>query len=308
MSERFTIVGLGEALFDSFPDKLVLGGAPLNFTVHAHQLAQARGGRAVLVARVGQDALGYRLLGELRQRQVSTDFIQSDPDRPTGEVIVELDAHGQPSYQIVPGVAWDNLWFDPEDEALAARCDAVCFGTLAQRDGQSRNSIYRFLDAARRAIRLLDVNLRPPFFDAQIIRRSVERCTVLKLNSDELPIVCEALALDAPDARDEASVDAACGALLRKAALKLVALTRGARGTALYAPTGKVEGEPVSYPMAKDADRVGAGDACSAGLLVGLVLRLPLTKVVDVANHCGAFAAAQPGGVPVLPAAIIAKL
>src|SRR5262245_16443978 len=110
---RFTIVGLGEALFDLLPDRQVLGGAPLNVVVHAQQLVAPLNGQAVMVSRIGSDGLGQRLLDELRARRLSTTYLQIDPDRPTGTVRVNLD-QGEPRYEIVGDVAWDRLAFTPE--------------------------------------------------------------------------------------------------------------------------------------------------------------------------------------------------
>ena len=167
MDHPRTIIGLGEALYDVFPDQMRPGGAPLNLAVHAHQL----GNRGVVVSRIGEDALGHQLLDDLRQRDMPTDHVQVDPDRATGTVLVQLDPAGEPTYDIVAHVAWDNLQWDPQMESLAAHADAVCFGSLAQRDGQTRNTIYRFLSSARRAVRLFDVNLRQHYHD----RRSLDR-------------------------------------------------------------------------------------------------------------------------------------
>lgn len=302
MASRFSIVGIGEALFDVFPDKQVLGGAPLNVAVHAHQLAAARGGEGVVVSRVGQDELGREVVKQLAQRGVNTSFIQADPDHDTGRVYVGLDDKGRPEYEIVREVAWDWLSFDPDTEDLARKCDAACFGTLAQRNGQARNAIYRFLDTARRAVRLFDVNLRQNFFDRQILHRSCGAATAVKLNTDELPVVVRELGLVGADDPDRA----AAAIFKRYANLKLVALTRGEKGTVLYTPTGRrLEGEPVSYPAASDADAVGAGDACGAGLLVGMVLRWPLERTLALANHAGAYVASRGGATPEMPEGIL---
>lgn len=307
MPQGFTIVGIGEALFDVFPDESRLGGAPLNVAVHAHQLARAavgEGGRGVVVSRVGQDALGDELLRALRDRGMTTDCIQTDPDRPTGRVYVDHDIDGQPTYDIAPNAAWDNLQFDYDLEDLAQSCAAVCFGTLAQRDAQTRNTIYRFLDACSRAFRLLDANLRgpkdAPFYDARILRRSCEAATALKLNRDELPIVASLLGVGRSG--DE---DVMAAALLKAFPLEMVALTRGPAGTCLYTRGGRTEGDVPTYPAAERADPVGAGDACAAALLVGRTLRLPPPKLVDLANHCGAYVASQPGATPTLPESIL---
>jgi len=306
MTTRFTIVGIGEALFDVFDAGPVLGGAPLNVAVHAHQLAAARDGRGVVVSRVGQDDLGRQLTDELSARGMSIEHIQTDPDRDTGRVYVDVDAAGNHQFQIVADVAWDVLQFDPLDEDLARRCDAVCFGTLAQRDAQCRNSIYRFLDTTRRrAVRMFDVNLRQEFYDQRIIDRSCEMATVVKLNDKELPIVCDLLGLGHVGVGEIDEVDRKAQALRKQFELDLVALTRGAQGTVLFDSGGKHESDAVSYPAADSADAVGAGDACTAALLLGLVQHLPLDKTLNLANHCGAYVAAQPGAAPELPDAIL---
>lgn len=308
MSPRFTIVGLGEALFDLFPDRQILGGAPLNVAVHAHQLGGAVGGRGVVVSRIGQDDLGSLLLDDLRGRGMSTDYVQTDPDHPTGRVYVSFNDDGSHSFEIIRNVAWDWLQFDPDMESLAAACDAVCYGSLAQRDAQSRNTIYRFLTAARRAVRLFDVNLRQDYFNRDVLNRSCELATAVKLNDQELPVVARLLNLRA--AADGA--DALAGELLKRFNLRLLALTRGAKGTVLYAAetsgVRRIEQPPVSYPAADAADSVGAGDACAAGLLVGMILRWPMTRTLELANHAGAYVASQPGATPAMPEDLLSRV
>lgn len=308
MPPRFTIVGLGEALFDLFPDRQILGGAPLNVAVHAHQLGGAVGGRGVVVSRIGQDDLGSLLLDDLRGRGMSTDYVQTDPDHPTGRVYVSFNDDGSHSFEIVRNVAWDWLQFDPDMESLATACDAVCYGSLAQRDAQSRNTIYRFLNVARRAVRLFDVNLRQDYFNRDVLNRSCELATAVKLNDQELPVVARLLNLRA--AADGA--DALAGELLKRFNLRLLALTRGAKGTVLYAAetsgVRRIEQPPVSYPAADAADSVGAGDACAAGLLVGMILRWPMTRTLELANHAGAYVASQPGATPAMPEDLLSRV
>jgi len=303
MTPRLTIVGIGEALFDVFGGQYRLGGAPLNVAYHAHQLGKAVEGRGVLVSRVGQDDLGQQIFDRLREAGMDTGYLQTDPDRATGRVFVRLDDRGRPDYDIVPDAAWDMLWFDPEDEDLAMTCDGVCFGSLAQRDAQARNAIYRFLGATRHGTRLFDANLRQKFYDQRILRRSCELANIVKLNTDELPVLARELSLD-----DDEDTDATADRLRRRYELKMVVLTRGEAGTRLYLPDQAVDGEPAQYEPAEDADPVGAGDACAAAILVGLALRLPPQQIADLANHCGAFVASQPGATPTLPQNILDML
>lgn len=304
MADRFNIVGIGEALFDLFPDGERLGGAPLNVAVHANQLAQVRGGRGVVVSRVGQDELGQRLVEELRSRGMTTEFIQTDPDRPTGRVYINIKPDGEPQFEILRDAAWDVLSFEFDLEDLAYRCEAVCFGSLAQRDAQSRNAIYRFLDATRRAAKMYDVNLRGEI-DQGALRRSCEMASIVKLNERELPMVISALGMGSAGRGEMDAAERQAEALVKEFGLEMVVLTRGQRGTKLITAGERVEGEPASYDAAEGADAVGAGDACAAAILVGRVLRMPLEKMANLANHAGAYVASQPGATPALPDEIL---
>ena len=139
---------------------------------------------------MGTDALGDEVVRELERRGMTTDYVQRDAEHATSTVNVTLEA-GQPTFTFTPDIAWDHLEFTPEWAELAARCDAVCFGTLAQRSPQSRETIWRFLDAAPQAIRLFDVNLRQGFYDRESIVEGCRRATLVKLNEQELPVVAE---------------------------------------------------------------------------------------------------------------------
>jgi fructokinase len=302
MNDSFLIVGAGEALFDIIRGKPILGGAPLNVAVHVQQLSARLGGRGGVLSRVGQDDLGQKVIQELKRFNVDITCLQTDPDKKTGRVFVSLDDDGKPTYEIVEDVAWDWLQFDPDLEGYARRCDAICFGTLAQRNPQSRSTLQRVLDVARQAIRLFDVNLRQHYFNADILTRNLELSTSIKLNEAELPIVCQTLGIGLGEGLSQEQMSAA---LLKRFKLRHLILTRGARGTVLQTPTARFEGKPASYPRHENADDVGAGDSCSAAVLIGLVRRWPGQKVVDLANQVGAFVASQPGATPTLPPELV---
>ena len=281
------IVGIGEALFDVFPDEQRLGGAPLNVAVHAQQLGNA----GVVVSRIGQDELGGRVIEELRRREMSTAHVQHDPDRPTGTVWVDLSVDDSPSYDIVRDVAWDNLQWDGDLDDLAGHTQAICFGTLAQREAQTRNTIYRFVQSAHRAIRLFDVNLRQDYYDRQKINRSLELASALKLNADELKALSGLLNLS--ERRDEA-----IAALIRQHQLDWVALTQGAEGTSVYTASTRHIGRAIA--AAEGGDAVGARDATAAALLHGALRRWPWARTLELANTLGAHVAGQPGACPEL--------
>ena len=321
MGNKPAIVGLGEALFDLYLDRrpasealpaddaaeenapaqprVVIGGAPLNVAFCAHQLGAGRIAGSIL-SRIGDDELGRRVLEELRRRGMTRRYLQIDPVAATGRVHVKLDAGGQVQFHILEDAAWDGIVFNDDADHLARHCAAVCFGSLAQRDPRSRLAIRQFAGAAAKAARLFDVNLRQHYFDRSVLEESCAMATMLKLNDQELPVVGTLLEIGSSDDADHQA-----RALVERFDLELLALTRGDAGTVLYAAGGKYAGELVSYPPAEDADPVGAGDACSAALLVGKVLGLSLERTLQLANHAGAYVASRPGGTPPLPQQII---
>lgn len=305
MADPFTIVGLGESLFDVFPDRAILGGAPLNVAYHAHQLSSASGGRGVVASRAGTDGLGVRLLDELRTCGLTTEFVQIDAFHPTGRVDITL-RNGEPTYEFLADVAWDYLEWTPEWRRLAETCNAVVFGTLAQRCPTSQATVQRFVETARQAIRLFDVNLRVTFFDAESLRGSAELATAIKLNETELPVVLRLLGLAAdpttPKPGRQSSGDAR--RLLQAFAqtgLRYVVVTRGEHGTELWTHEATVRGPVAKFERHPQADNVGAGDACSAGLLWGWLNDWSLERTVTLANRLGAFVASQPGATPAIP-------
>lgn len=282
------IIGLGEALFDVFPDETRLGGAPLNFAVHAHQL----GNEGIVVSRVGQDELGRQLYDELRSREMSLDHVQTDPDKPTGTVNVSFGGQGRPSYDIVEDVAWDWLQYDPGLEWLAGHCDAVCFGSLAQRQAQARNTIYRFLKAARSAVRLFDVNLRQDYYSRRALSESCEFATAVKLNTEELDVLADMFELGG-------RADDAVAKMREQFQLDWVAVTGGEAGTVVYTADGKHEAAPVRANTS-EGDAVGAGDATAAALVHGLLKRWDWPRTLKLANELGAYVASKPGACPPL--------
>jgi fructokinase len=195
----FTVVGLGEVLWDLLPAGPRLGGAPANVAYWAAQL----GDEGHVASRVGVDTDGDEAVALLARAGVGTAAIQRDPTHPTGTVAVALSVHGLPRYTIVEDVAWDYLaWPDAGWAALAARADAVCFGTLAQRTPAARTAIAGFLAALRpEALRLLDLNLRDPFWSPALLDTALRQATAVKLNDDESPRVAAALGWPATTTR-----------------------------------------------------------------------------------------------------------
>lgn len=296
MSAVDVFAGLGEILWDLFPEGRRLGGAPANFAFHSAQLGRP----AAAISRAGDDLLGREILDRLAAAGLSADAVQIDPVHPTGTVRVDLDAQGQPAYTIVEGVAWDHLEWTPALAALAARTAAVCFGSLAQRHPVSRETIRRFLTACPpETFAVFDINLRQSFHGPEVIHKGLELARAAKMNDEELPVVAGMTGLESESEEDRARE------LLERYALDLVCVTRGARG-ALLVTEDAVSDHP-GFPV-EVADAVGAGDAFVAALAHHWIKGSPLDRINEAANRMGAFVAGQSGATPALPPALAAEL
>jgi fructokinase len=285
-SERFTVVGLGEMLWDLFPAGKQLGGAPANFAYMTALL----GDHAVVASRVGKDRLGNAAARRLTRLGLATAFLQVDTAHPTGTVNVTVDTQGQPKFEIMTKVAWDYFEWASQWQGLAAEADAVCFGSLAQRSAQSRVTILAFLEALRPgALRIFDVNLRQAFFSKDILSESASRADVMKLNDDEIIRVTELLGGTARDQQGAARW------MLKKFGLKLVCVTRGGSGSLLV--TSDATDEHPGYPV-KVQDTVGAGDAFTAALVHKYLRKAPLRAMNAAANRLGSWVASQVGATP----------
>jgi fructokinase len=285
------VVGIGEILWDVFPNGRRLGGAPANFIYQIGQLG-GPGFRPRLVSCVGRDEPGRAALAQWERLSLSGEFIATDARHPTGIVAVTVDPQGNPVYEIAESSAWDFLPETQPLRELAATADAVCFGTLAQRSPRSRNTIRNFLLHTRgEALRLLDINLRAPFYSPELAEESLSLANVLKINAAELRTLAELFSL----AGGEESVMAG---LSERWNLRLVALTKGERGSVLFRREGvsSHKGIPVSM-----VDSVGAGDAFSAALAVGLLSEFPFERINECANRAAAFVCTQPGAMPEMP-------
>lgn len=291
MHPSWVIAGIGELLWDIFPDGKRLGGAPLNFTCHAHQL----GAEGYPVSCVGRDADGAEVRAALRSLGVDPAYVADDASHPTGTVQVHLDTDGIPSYEICEDVAWDVLPMTPALQALAQRVDAVGFGSLGQRAPGSRDTIQAFLHAMRPdALKIFDVNLRQAFFSRDLLEASLVQANMVKLSDEEWSALAQVLELGSPG-------PALLSSLRQRYDLHLLAYTRGSRGSVLMTAdeTDSHDGYPVEV-----VDSVGAGDAFTAALCMGWLRGHPLSQINENANRVAAFVCSQPGATPVLPAAL----
>jgi len=279
------VVAIGEVLWDVVGTEKHLGGAPFNFAIHCHHL----GARSAVVSRVGQDGLGDEILSRARELGVDESLIQRDARHPTGQVQVTLQADGQPTFEILTEAAYDYIVADPAAMARIRAADAICFGTLAQRYPVARRSIAALLGANSRALFICDLNLRPPHYTAEIVRDALRRCSLLKLNDDELRVVQEMLA------RNDLDEDALLLHLLETYEIELACVTLGARGCILRTRQERVIAP--GYPC-QVVDTIGSGDAFTAALAIKYMSGRPLAEAADFANLVGAYVATRPGATP----------
>ena len=286
------IIGLGEVLWDVFPSGAVFGGAPANFACHIAGLGE----RAAMVSAVGDDRLGRGAIAALEARGVDTSHVHIAAQKATGTVDVVIDSAGTPSYLFAADTAWDHFAWEPTLDSLARSCAAVCFGTLAQRSGESRQTIRRFVEATTASsLRVFDVNLRQQFFDPETILKSLSLATVLKLNAEEMPIVAAACG------EKGTSLLGALQGIRQRHGLQAAVLTLGAEGSIIVTDR---EVSQLPAVAVKVVDTVGAGDAFTAAVVVGLLRRLPLAVIHRHAASLAAFVCSQRGATPEIPAAL----
>ena len=276
------ILCVGEILWDALPTGLFLGGAPFNVACHL----RAAGLPVSMVSRVGDDHLGEEAVRRAARFGVGTELIEVDPELPTGFVRATLDDEGNARYEIVEPVAWDAI--APSDALLrrAADARAIVFGSLAQRGAVTRRTIERLWQTP--ALMVFDVNLRPPYDDREVVRRSLRRADVVKLNEDELRRLAAWFDLGATPRE-------AVTAIAEQFACRMVCVTRGRAGAAMWH-----EGRWSEHPgfEVEVRDTVGAGDAFLAVLLAGLLSGAEDRALLQHANLIGAYVVTQLGAVP----------
>ena len=276
------IVGIGEILWDMLPSGKALGGAPANFAYHAGRLGE----EGWAVSAVGDDALGREILDLVASKGLHS--LIAVTDKPTGTVQVSLDERGVPTYNIMEDVAWDNIPFTADMDALAKRADAVCFGSLVQRMG-SRASVLRFIRSMRPdALKVFDINLRQHYYSQDVLETSLRLADILKINDEEIGIVASMFGLGG-DARD------ACRALIETFGLKLVILTRGAEGSEIITANEVI---PQGVGDVEVIDTVGAGDSFTAAFVVAYLRGDSLAEAQRLASETASYVCSRKGAMP----------
>ena len=278
-------VGIGEILWDLLPSGKMLGGAPANFAYQLNSL----GISSYPISSIGRDDLGEEIISVLKSNSLSSKYIQLNPNFDTGIVNVKLDENGKPSYKIIEDVAWDNINLTSDLVSLAKKTSAICFGSLAQRNVESQNTIQEILcETPSDCIRVFDINLRQNYYSELVIDQSLKIASVLKLNDEELPIVGSTFGFTGSD-------ESILSQLLANYNLNLIALTKGAQGSLLFLPTTESILEPTKT---KIIDTVGAGDAFTAGLVYGLLNDYDISHIHRIASNLATFVCSKNGATP----------
>lgn len=290
------IVGLGEALWDVLPEGKKLGGAPANFAYHTRQF----GFNSMAVSAVGEDKLGDETLAALEAKGLGYNMARVPYS--TGTVQVTLDDNGIPTYSIRENVAWDNIPFTPELEEIARNCRAVCWGSLAQRNVVSRETIHKFLSAMPSdggRLKIFDVNLRQNFYNEEVLCDSLRQCNVLKINDEELVIIGRMFGYPGLDMRNK------CWLILGKYNLDMLVLTCGTNGSYVFTP-GNVSFQET--PKVDVVDTVGAGDSFTGAFCSGILKGMSVAEAHKMAVDVSAYVCTQSGAMPVLPGSIVNRM
>ncbi|HSM46836.1 MAG TPA: carbohydrate kinase [Draconibacterium sp.] len=287
MKNKPFVAGIGELLWDVLPTGKQVGGAPCNFAFHALQA----GCESIVISAVGNEQSGDELLSALAVLNINCEFIQRNGFS-TGTVTVKLNESGHPSYSIHENTAWDNVELNPETESKFKELDAVCYGSLGQRNSVSAETIQRLLESVKPGcLKVFDINLRQHFYSPEIITKSLEFANILKLNDEELPVLSGIFGLTG-------DVKKQLEQLSNQFKLQYIVYTMGEKGSIIMRDN---EFSFLGSPKVVVADTVGAGDSFTAVLVSGLLKGLPLNKVHEAATRTAAFVCTQKGATPVIP-------
>ena len=287
MDSKRYVVGLGEALWDILPEGKKLGGAPANFAYHCGQC----GLNTIAVSALGEDSLAEEIIQQLEEKNLQHNM--PHVPYPTGTVQVVIDDEGVPTYDIKENVAWDNIPFTSELEEIAKNARAVCFGSLAQRDLVSRETIMKFLDSTPEdCIKIFDINLRQQFYTKEVIQDSLKRCNILKINDEELIAIGRLFGYPGLDIENK------CWLILGKYDLDMLVLTCGVNGSYVFTP-GVMSFQET--PKVEVADTVGAGDSFTGTFCASILNGMSVPEAHKRAVEVSAYVCTQNGAMPELP-------
>jgi fructokinase len=278
--DKMRYVSFGEILFDVFPDKKTLGGAPLNVAAHLSKL----GGDGIIVSALGDDELGREARECIASFGLDASFIVTSR-YPTGRADITLSGKNA-DYTFNFPCAWDDITLNKEPRGAY---ELVYFGTLAQRSETSRDALEEILSSIKARTVFFDVNIRKHFYTKEIIRRGLEYATILKMNDEELPLVADLCSLEA------SSEGEMVRKLMDEYRIPVVLLTKGKKGSTCYQ-----EDQKIDMPCGNVAvvDTVGAGDSLSAGFLTSFIATGDARKALFVGSTLADYVCAHRGAIP----------
>ncbi len=287
MKNKPIVAGIGELLWDLLPTGKQVGGAPCNFAFHAMQA----GCESIVISAVGNDKLGEDLLTALETLKINCEYIQHNSFK-TGTVTVTLNEKGQPKYVIHENVAWDNTVFNAQIKSRLNDLDAVCFGSLGQRNQVSASTIQELLKAVKpNCLKVFDINLRQHFYSSEIILQSLQFADILKLNDEELPVLAAYFGITG-DVKQQLTQ------IITRFNLKYIVYTLGEKGSIIM---GNDEYSFLESPKVEVADTVGAGDSFTAVIVAGLLKGISLHEIHKTASQTAAYVCTQKGATPKIP-------
>lgn len=276
------VVIFGEMLWDCLPSGPVAGGAPMNVALNLHQL----GLNSRLISAIGNDNDGRNLLEFLSSFEIPLDLIQTNSEHETSRVLVDNSDLENIKYTIVSPVAWDFIQWNEEMDQAVEDADAFVFGSLGVRNTESLKTLLHLL--RHPVLRVFDANLRPPFYDFEVIETLLGYADVLKINEDELVIFADYF-------KTEPTVESLCAHLDQHFPMEIICVTRGSKGALIY-QKGVITEHP-GYKV-KVEDSIGAGDAFLSGFVKTYLDDKSPEEILDFACKLGAFVATQKGGTP----------
>ena len=284
MDKKYTVIGIGEVLWDLLPDGKMLGGAPINFAYHASQL----GAVGVAISSVGKDELGSEIMKSVDTKGVVNCI--SVNKYPTGTVGVILK-DGIADYTIYENVAWDFIELSIGSTIMLQQADAICFGTLAQRNKVSHDAIMSALKLVpEKCLKVYDINLRQKYYSADLISKSLFSSNVFKINDDEIELFKHLYKMDGNEVELSQKI-------MKTYSIEYLALTKGDNGSYLF---WKDEISFMPTPVVDVEDTIGAGDSFTSALVIGILNNWSLKEIHRKAVEISAFVCTQKGATPVL--------
>ncbi len=281
-SSSHPVVCFGETLWDFLPSGKQPGGAPMNVAYHLSKF----GKNPAVISRVGNDVLGDELLGIMKQKGISTGYVQKDAELPTSTVVARLKENHEMVYDILQNVAWDNIMYNSSLADIVKGAGYFVFGSLAARNARTRATLFQLIEVAQ--IKVLDINLRAPYYSQELIETMMAKADIIKLNEAELQLIAEWFTTYTND-------EDAISFLQEKFSVRMMIVTKGADGALLKVDNTLYSHEGYRVTV---TDTVGSGDSFLAGVIFQLLDHIPYELILDFANKLGAFITTQKGACP----------